>query len=424
MVLKKLLLAFIAVLVIMVSCSKEYSYEYSVEVKDVTPQLTATGWQFDGNGDGYYGCISSAIKANVNNQPALVVQAADTSGDNFTLTVGNLYNVKAGNEYTIGQSIFMTMIDSNGVVYNCNMAKPGSFVVKVVTCNDSLFIAAFAGTLISADKEDTMKIENGAIRTLIGKTGDCMYAPKTPAVDPNAHKAVFDFTNDACDNKVIGGTLTATVPATNANTIKYNVNVTDTGVWNISLNTVDGITYAGSGKFNNPGVQSIILTASGTPTTAGAIDLTLKINNVECTTELTVNDAPPPTSPTCNINTGTVLYASLSSTFSSALTWTTSTGTNSGFFATSNASQAISISFNGTDKPAAGIYKITSSAIPEVGTASVMYMISSTETDVATEGYVYVTINNNKRTIAFCDIGLSTPFNNNLLISCSGKLSE
>lgn len=47
------------------------------------------------------------------------------------------------------------------------------------------------------------------------------------------------------------------------------VNVTSTGYWSIATNTINGYSFRGSGMFDAPGVQQIVLLGTGTPLTAG-----------------------------------------------------------------------------------------------------------------------------------------------------------
>ena len=67
----------------------------------------------------------------------------------------------------------------------------------------------------------------------------------------------------------ISGTMAQGV-AISGVTMTLNVNVTQLGTWSITAGPTNGITFSGSGTFTALGCQAIILTATGTPTTAGA----------------------------------------------------------------------------------------------------------------------------------------------------------
>lgn len=57
------------------------------------------------------------------------------------------------------------------------------------------------------------------------------------------------------------------------------VNVTSTGYWSIATNTVNGYSFRGSGIFDAPGVQYIVLLGTGTPLTSGTNEFGLTTNS-------------------------------------------------------------------------------------------------------------------------------------------------
>lgn len=56
---------------------------------------------------------------------------------------------------------------------------------------------------------------------------------------------------------------------TSSNTVIISATSTRAGAYSITTPVVNGVSFSGSGSFTGVGTQSIILTASGTPTTAG-----------------------------------------------------------------------------------------------------------------------------------------------------------
>jgi hypothetical protein len=68
--------------------------------------------------------------------------------------------------------------------------------------------------------------------------------------------------------------------------------VTTVGTYSIST-TANGVTFAGSGTFAGTGAQTIVLTASGTPTAAGSNSFTLN-TTPNCSFSRTTNPAPLP----------------------------------------------------------------------------------------------------------------------------------
>jgi hypothetical protein len=90
----------------------------------------------------------------------------------------------------------------------------------------------------------------------------------------------------SCTGATLSGTFTAGTPVTAANTVTLSVTVDSVGSYIISTNTINGISFNGSGVFTSTGVQNITLTASGTPATAGIYDFTPVANG--CTFSVTV----------------------------------------------------------------------------------------------------------------------------------------
>ena len=82
-------------------------------------------------------------------------------------------------------------------------------------------------------------------------------------------KYSFDGGTGTCTGVTVSGNFTAGTAATSSNTATINVNVDSIGSYVISTNTVNGVSFSGSGEFISTGPQTVILTASGTPASAG-----------------------------------------------------------------------------------------------------------------------------------------------------------
>ncbi len=109
-----------------------------------------------------------------------------------------------------------------------------------------------------------------------------------------------------CSGFVLGGTYQQNTPMANTNTVQVEVNTTTAGLYNITTNTVNGVTFSGSG-FLAVGTQMVTLTASGTPTTSGVKTYTVTAGTSTCNfnVDYAVGTTPPPTGTaiiTCKIN--------------------------------------------------------------------------------------------------------------------------
>ncbi len=103
-----------------------------------------------------------------------------------------------------------------------------------------------------------------------------------------AGTAVFSFGGGTgnCTGAVVSGSYIAGVAAGATNTVTLSANVATAGTYTISTSAVNGITFSGTGSFATTGVQSIVLLASGTPTTSGNFNFTP--GTAGCTFSVTV----------------------------------------------------------------------------------------------------------------------------------------
>jgi hypothetical protein len=93
-----------------------------------------------------------------------------------------------------------------------------------------------------------------------------------------------------CSSAVVNGTHQEGVSLTAANTVGINVNVTTTGGYNIT-GTINGMTFAASGNFATTGVQNISLAGNGTPTDDGIFYIPLTGGSPTCNFQVIVEPA-------------------------------------------------------------------------------------------------------------------------------------
>lgn len=101
-------------------------------------------------------------------------------------------------------------------------------------------------------------------------------------------------TPGACTSATPSGTYTQGVVLNATNTISVQVTVTTPGAYNITTNTVNGVSFAKAGIFTGTGVQTIALTGSGTPTNSGIQNFTVSFSGTTCTFSLTFNNGSVP----------------------------------------------------------------------------------------------------------------------------------
>ena len=91
----------------------------------------------------------------------------------------------------------------------------------------------------------------------------------------------------ACTVATLAGTYKAGTVLNSSNTVTLSVNVTATGTYNITIPTVNGISFSGSGAMAATGIQNITLVAAGTPAAAGNFNSTFSNAASNCTFNVT-----------------------------------------------------------------------------------------------------------------------------------------
>jgi hypothetical protein len=109
----------------------------------------------------------------------------------------------------------------------------------------------------------------------------------------NSGTAVYDYAGAPgnCSAPLITGTYTVGTAVTADNYVVLQVTVTTPGTYLISTATINGITFSGSGVFFTTGLQTIVLTGTGTPVAAGSFSYLPGTNG--CSFVVTVVAAPP-----------------------------------------------------------------------------------------------------------------------------------
>jgi hypothetical protein len=124
-------------------------------------------------------------------------------------------------------------------------------------------------------------IKNLALVSAIFVLGSCDKddpAPNSLGGDPGNCTGVT-----VAGNYSIGKILTA------SNTVTIQANVNTTGSYSISTNTVNGMTFSGTGTFSTTGTQNVVLTGTGTPTGSGTQNFTITYNASTCTFSLPIS---------------------------------------------------------------------------------------------------------------------------------------
>jgi len=180
----------------------------------------------------------------------------------------------------------MPLNSTNYLTLTVNVTKEGAYTVTATTDNGYGFNASgtFLNkgvqqvTLIGQGKPRATNITPGDTVTLVtnGSVSAVCTSFTIPVLPPIA---TYTMT---CGNATVGGVYQVGVALSSGNTITLPVTVTDVssgGSWSITTNTVNGISFSGSGTFDSPGNKEVILHGTGAPASVAPANLTLTSNS-------------------------------------------------------------------------------------------------------------------------------------------------
>lgn len=254
---------------------------------------TVNGVTFSGTGNLVVGTNDIILTAS-----GTPITGSGSSGDNFTVNNGNspscsfnrLTTSLTSNGTAVISSYNCTSGASNGTLYvNTPPSGVSKVVVATVTKAGSYSISvsvdgvtyANSGTVSTGTQNITLNATGtptslGNKDFTLNTTPNCMFSKTVVNSLTSGGTAVISGYN--CTGTVTG-TITVGV-AIPANTVKQRITVTATtaGTYSIATNTINGITWTGSGSLVL-GANDIELVASGTPTAVGTSSFTVNSGN-------------------------------------------------------------------------------------------------------------------------------------------------
>jgi hypothetical protein len=185
-----------------------------------------------------------------------------------------------------GSYILGTALNSsNTVKITANVTTIGTYSITTTVANgmtfsaSSVFAATGPQTITLVGSGTPVAATATTVTVAAGSGGSCTFVINITSA------AVFTFD---CPSAIDNGTYEAGVALTPANTIDIDVNVTVAGSYSITTTAVNGITFSGSGTLVT-GPQTITLTGSGTPATAGNFPIQIVFGTASCAYTLTVD---------------------------------------------------------------------------------------------------------------------------------------
>lgn len=203
---------------------------------------------------------------------------------------------KDGNNDCLPQGIYGTYIagktlnDSSYLLISVNVTRTGDYKFQTAITDGFSFAGSGRFTvtglnqvmLKSSGKPDTTGTVDFAIQF---DTSIChIEIPVSPLIGQS--EFFLSGSPGACLNARDSGILASGIPADSSCALLIYANVTKTGYYSISTDTVNGISYHAAGIFSAIGSQQVTLTASGTPQQAGTS--TFHINNAATACSISV----------------------------------------------------------------------------------------------------------------------------------------
>ena len=232
---------------------------------------------------------------------------------------------------------------------------PGAYTVSTNSNNGMSFSGSGAFSAIGG--QVLRLIGNGTPTApgpsfLFTPTGGCSFSVAVGAAPPPAS---FTYT---CAPANISGTFAAGTPLTSSSTITVGVNVTTPGLYSITTNSSNGVTFSASGVFSGTGSQTIILTSTNTPTAGGAFSYTA--SGAACSFSVTYTSALPPATFTYNGAPGSCTAPVISGTFAAGTALTSSSTITLGVNVTTTGLYSVTTnSSNGVTFSASGVFLTT-----------------------------------------------------------------
>ena len=220
----------------------------------------------------------------------ITVQAVFTLGG----SPGGCTGATVGGTYTVGKAL----TPSNTLTVQVNVTTLGSYALAGASTGG--FIFSGTGIFTTTGLQNVTLTGNGtpltagtAIVTITNIASTCTF--NITVLSAGGSPAVFtlDGAPNTCTNFLVAGTYTVGSATSVSNTVKLNVTVQTAGTYSITTNTVNGISFSGTGILA-AGPQQVILTATGTPVATGIFN-TFKPNVTgSCNFSVTCVAAVPP----------------------------------------------------------------------------------------------------------------------------------
>ena len=221
----------------------------------------------------------------------VTVQASGGGGGGsngvFTLVTGgtpsNCASAVVNGTYT--QNAALTA--SNTVGVTVNVTTVGAYTLTAtgggMTFTKSGTFATTGNQTITLTGSGTPTTSGANTVTFAAPNASCSFIVTVNPAGGGAAVGTLAGAPNACAPITVNGFYVESTAVGGSNTVGVTVNVTTAGTYNITTNTVTGLSFSASGSLSVGNNQVINLTASGTPTTAGNQTFTVTFGSSSCT---------------------------------------------------------------------------------------------------------------------------------------------
>jgi hypothetical protein len=258
---------FILTVIFINACQKEYSVEGNGQ------NVPIGAWQFSYDSALYSGNIDSAYiqsSASLNTSILHLLGSSLDGSQNFNM---ELYadTIKTGTyKASLFQSTFLYTAGGTNIYQAGQLI--GEFIVTVTTLTSNTISGTFSGSVLDSAGA-VIQLTQGRFTSALGQGG---------TTGSTVSSGVLGSSSGNCTSFVLGGTYAQGTPLTSSDTVQVQVTVATAGTYNITTNSVDGVTFSKSGTFTTTGVQTVTLVGNGTPVSSGNQNFSVSYGNSQC----------------------------------------------------------------------------------------------------------------------------------------------
>lgn len=210
----------------------------------------------------------------VNVSPPAVATLGGGPGACTPVTVAGTYTVGTATNNTNTATIQLNVTTAGTFTITTNTVAGVSFSSSgtVGVGAQNITLAAIGTPTASGTQTFTVTLGSSSCTFPVTFTGGAGPATGTLGGGPGA-----------CTPITVSGFYVNSTALAASNTIQVQANVTTTGSYSITTNTVAGMSFSASGTFTTTGTQNVTLTGSGTPTATGTQNFTVTWGTSSCT---------------------------------------------------------------------------------------------------------------------------------------------